>query len=69
LDKAEESPEQFPDLAPLVAPQAPVISGDLVHDLGVAHIISQSLTDGIGGLSETAKAKVCCPGLLFLVML
>ncbi|KAJ7343252.1 hypothetical protein DFH08DRAFT_915163 [Mycena albidolilacea] len=58
LDKAEESPEQLPDLAPLVAPQAPVISGDLVEGLEVAHIISQSLTDSIGGLSETAKAKL-----------
>lgn len=64
LDKAEATPELFPDLAPLVAPQASTVPGELLFDLEVAHIISQSLTDGIGGLSEAATAKVCCLGLL-----
>ncbi|KAJ7628637.1 hypothetical protein FB45DRAFT_918839 [Roridomyces roridus] len=58
LDKAEETPELFPDLASLVAPQAPAVPGELLSDLEVAHIISQSLTDGIGGLSEAATAKL-----------
>ncbi|KAJ7271359.1 hypothetical protein B0H12DRAFT_1229014 [Mycena haematopus] len=58
LDKTEQNPELFPDLAPLVAPQAPAVPGELVFDLEVAHIISQSLTDGIGGLSAAAAAKL-----------
>ncbi|KAJ7491930.1 hypothetical protein FB451DRAFT_1348694 [Mycena latifolia] len=58
FDKAEASPELFPELASLIAPQAPAVSGELLHDLEVAHIISQPLSDGIGGLSEAAMAKL-----------
>jgi len=57
-DKAEQSPELFPDLAPLFASQPPAVTGDLLYDLEVAHIISQSLTDGIGGLTDAARAKL-----------
>ncbi|KAJ7104026.1 hypothetical protein B0H15DRAFT_935570 [Mycena belliarum] len=58
FDKAEQNPSVFPELAPFFVPDAPAVSGESLHNLDIAHIISQSLTDRIGGISKAAIGKL-----------